>query len=308
MLIYFKTSYRVRIKLNQIYYFKVVAEEQNFRRAAKRLYIAQPALSRSIKLLEQELNVSLFKRSKQRVQITEAGKSFLEGCNNIIASIEIAVANARLIDNGQLGVLRIGYTDQAIAGYLPNLISEFQSKQPNITLNLHHGFTHDQLEELEHNKIDVGFVTGPIKIPNINVYPIQQEDFLCVVYQGHELAERKSIRLEELAEENFVHGPSDQWRYFFNQLIPLCLNAGFTPKIVQEANNTDGILRLVAGCMGITILSENMCANLIPGLVSIPLEDVHSTVDTFAIWKTKNLSGAKDRFVEYLKSDEYISL
>ena len=105
----------MRIKLNQIYYFKVVAEEQNFRRAAKRLYIAQPALSRSIKLLEQELNVSLFKRSKQRVQITEAGKSFLEGCNNIIASIEIAVANARLIDNGQLGVLRIGYTDQAIA-------------------------------------------------------------------------------------------------------------------------------------------------------------------------------------------------
>ena len=158
----------MRIKLNQIYYFKVVAEEQNFRRAAKRLYIAQPALSRSIKFLEQELNVSLFKRSKQRVQITEAGKSFLEGCNNIIASIEIAVANARLIDNGQLGVLRIGYTDQAIAGYLPNLISEFQSKQPNITLNLHHGFTHNQLEDLENNKIDVGFVTAPIKIPNIH--------------------------------------------------------------------------------------------------------------------------------------------
>lgn len=297
----------MRIKLSQICYFTVTAEEENFRRAAKRLHIAQPALSRAIQHLEQELNVNLFERSHQRVQITEVGKHFLNDCRNIITSVELAVDNVKRFENGELGTLRVGYTDQAIAGFLPRLVEYFQSRQPGITLQLNHGVSTNQLECIKNNTLDVGFVTGPIRISNIVSHPFQQEKFVCIVYKGHRLAKRKAIRLKELAKEHFIHGPSDQWSHFYSRLLPLCLQAGFEPEIVQEAFNTAAILGLVDSGMGITILTENACTNLLPGLVYIPFEGLHATLDTVVIWKADNISGVKERFFESILSAPYSS-
>lgn len=214
--------------------------------------------------------------------------------------METTIENTQLVDRGGIGSLRIGYTDFAIAGSLPGLLKGFQAQHAGITLKPHHGVTSGQLERLKDGSLDVGFVTGPVTMAYTETCLIQQNPFVCVLYEGHPLADRKSVQLNELANEDFVHGAAKDWEYFNQNLLPLCRKAGFTPRVVQEAFNTDGILGLVASRMGITILTESARRSGIPGLVFIPFQDLQDTVSTIAIWNTEVENGAKERFVEFL--------
>lgn len=250
--------------------------------------------------MERELGLQLFHRSSRRVQITKAGQTFLDGCKSFLSAMETTIENTQLVERGGIGSLRIGYTDFAIAGSLPGLLKSFQAQHAGVTLKPHHGVTIGQLEKLKDGSLDVGFVTGPVVMAHTDTCLIQQNSFVCVLYEGHPLADRKSVRLEELAQEDFVHGTAKDWEYFYQNLLPLCRKVGFTPRIVQEAYNTDGILGLVASRMGITILTESASRSGIPGLVFIPFENLPDTVSTIAIWNTEVENGAKERFVEFL--------
>ncbi|WP_299844589.1 LysR family transcriptional regulator [uncultured Roseovarius sp.] len=292
----------MKFGLRHIRYFIAVAEELHFRRAAERLGVAQPALSRAIQYLERELAVVLFDRTNRSVQITRAGEAFLKGCRGIVNSIEHAVDNTKRAYLGQVGSLRIGYTDMAIAGPLPSLLKAFQDQQPDIVLQPHHGVTVTQIEKLDDDELDIGFVTGPISHSGYAQWPIASESFVCVLYESHPLAGRTSVRLEELAQEDFVHGSSKDWQQFYSYLIPLCRRAGFVPRIVQEAFNTAGILGLVACGMGVTILSDSVRKSVMPGLVIIPLEDVTEQLQTVVVWKADAVEGPKELFVHYLKT------
>ena len=152
----------MRFDLRHIRYFVAVAQELHFRRAAERIGVAQPALSRAIQYLESELEVKLFLRTNRSVEITHAGQIFLDGCLSVLDSIDHVIENTRLTHQGKIGSLRIGYTDMAIAGRLPNLLNSFQRLQPNIVLQPHHDVTVAQLQKLDEGHLDVGFVTGPI--------------------------------------------------------------------------------------------------------------------------------------------------
>lgn len=290
----------MRSDLRQIRYFVAVAEELHFRRAAERLGIAQPALSRAIQTLEAELDVALFVRTNRSVQITSAGGVFLDGCRDVIALAERTMAETRSAHDGRVGALRIGYTDFAIAGALPSLLKGFQEHHPRITLKPQHGVTLAQIQRLEEGNLDLGFVTGPIVRAGFDQRIVQSEAFQCVVADSHPIARRASIKIAELADEDFVHGSSKDWQHFYDYLLPLCRRAGFTPRIVQEAFNTAGILGLVACGMGVTVLTEQVCGALGPGLVAIPLEDVKERLVTSAIWRVEHLIGPARHFVDYL--------
>ena len=290
------------IGLRHVRCFIAVAEELHFRRAAERLGIAQPALSRTIKNLEEELRVLLFTRTNRRVRITDAGRSFLEGCQAAMNTIEHTVTQTRLVHAGKIGLLRIGYTDAAIAGELPGILKRFRDAHPEVILKpMHHG-TALQLRNLDAGELDIGFVTGPINQPEYNQRPVQSERFVCVAYSDHALAGRNSIRLSELAAEAFVHGTSSDWEHFHAYLIPMCRRAGFVPRIVQEAFNTAGILGLVASGVGLTILSESSTIALPTGLVVIPIEDITEELQTVLIWKEDDMFGPKQVFAEFVDS------
>ncbi|WP_294606603.1 LysR family transcriptional regulator [Roseovarius sp.] len=287
--------------LRHIRYFMAVADELHFRRAAERLGIAQPALSRAIRNLEDQLGVELFDRSNRRIAITQAGKTFLDGCRGVINAVEHTVENTRRVHQGQIGTLRIGYTDMAIAGLLPRRLKDFQEQQPGLVLQPHHDVTTTQLHKLEDGELDVGFVTGPISRIGYDQCLIQSERFVCVLYDHHPLAKRKSIRLEELAHEVFVHGTSKDWEHFHAYLIPLCRRSGFVPRVVQEAFNTAGILGLVACGMGVTILTESVRGSAGAGLVVLPLEDIAEQLQTVAIWKARSGDRATGLFIDFLR-------
>lgn len=281
--------------------FVAVAEELHFRRGAEKLGLAQPALSRSIQYLEGELKIELLRRTNRHVEITDAGKTFLDGCRNILNAVERTVDDTRLADLGQLGSVRIGYTDNAITGVLPRLLKDFQVQQPRVTIQIHHDVTANQITKLTERELDIGFVTGPIGLSGFEQCQVQSESFVCVVYENHRLANRKSVCLKELANEDFVHGLPQYWEHFHSYLIPLCRKAGFVPKIIQEAFNTASILGLVASGMGITVLTENVQNSIGAGLVIVPIEDITEQLQTAAIWKTDVMSGSKALFVDYLR-------
>ncbi|WP_292285377.1 LysR family transcriptional regulator [Marivita sp.] len=292
----------MRSDLRLVRYFVAVAEELHFRRAADRLGIAQPALSRAIQTLEMELGVPLFVRSNRNVQITPAGQVFLERCIEMLSLMRRATEDVRNANDGRVGALRIGYTDFAIAGPLPTLLKGFQERQCQITLDPQHGVTLTQLSRLAEGQLDIGFVTGPVNKKGYEELPVQSEAFVCVCADIHPFAPRPSIRLADLATEDFVHGSSTDWQHFYDYLIPLCRRAGFTPRIVQEAFNTAGIFGLVSCGMGVTVLTEKVCGGLPPGLVMIPIEDVSERLLTTAIWRRDHMGGPTRHFVEYLRS------
>ena len=291
----------MKFGLRHIRYFMAVAEELHFRRAAERLGIAQPALSRAVRDLEDQLEVRLFDRTNRSVQITPAGTTFLEGCRGVINAVENTVENTRRVHDGQIGRLRIGYTDMAIAGLLPRRLKDFQAQQPGLVLQPHHDVTTAQLHKLDAGELDVGFVTGPISRLGYDQCLIQSERFVCVLYEHHPLANRKSIRLEELAHEDFVHGTSKDWEHFHAYLIPLCRRSGFVPRVVQEAFNSAGILGLVACGMGVTILTDSVRGSVGAGLIVVPLQDVSEQLQTVAIWKSETPDRATGLFIEFLR-------
>ena len=290
----------MKVNLRHIRYFLALADELNFRRASEFLHISQPALTRTIQDLEAGLAVRLFDRAQNFVRLTDAGRVFREGGRRVMNGLEATIDLTRRVSIGEAGALRVGYTDFAISGELPELLKQFHHKHPGITVRPHHGVTAVQLDELKDDKLDIGFVTGTVRQAGFHSRVVQTDRPICIVPEGHRLAARRSVMLADLAEEDFVHGPADAWAHFYDYLFPLCRKAGFQPNIVQEAFNSVGILGLVSCGMGITILTESTYNFATGGLVPLAITDIADAMVTEAIWASENLRMPTRHFVDFL--------
>ena len=290
----------VNFGLRHIRYFAAVAEELHFRRAAERLNVAQPALSRSIKHLEAQLGVQLLDRSNRRVRLTHVGEVFLAGCRDVLDAMEGTIARTTKATTGELGHLVVGYTDFAICGELPAILRDFHERHPDITMEPVHGFTAGQLEQLKTGKLDFGFLTGPIHHPGLASVTVQNDPFVAVLHDSHPLAGRNGVDLAELAGEAFVLGNPSGWQHFNDHLFRICHHAGFAPEIAQHAFNSEGIFGLIACEMGITI--HTTCAENIlrKGLVLQPIKDLDATLPTIAVWRNSGVTLTQQLFAEFL--------
>lgn len=290
----------MRVELRQIRQFMAVAETLNFRRAAETLAIAQPALSRGIQLLEHQLGVRLLERNNRRVELTAAGAEFLKGCGQLLTGLEETVRQTQKADSGELGCLTIGYTDFAITGVLPGLLDGFRRQYPDIAIELVYGSTQEQLEELANRKIDIGFLTSPLSGDHLMHRPVQVDRFVAVLPEQHPLAGRTEVDIHELADEPFVVGVMARWSHFRRHLDALCLQAGFQPRIVQEAYNSEGMFGLISANIGITIHLECAGNYKRTGVVMLPLIGTRTTVLTEAVWLKEEVSPILQRFINIL--------
>ena len=288
--------------IRHIRYFKAVALELHFGRAAKQLNIAQPALSRSIKHLETQIGVQLLERNNRNVSLTKAGKVFLAGCQQLIDSMEGMVIQTQKASEGKAGHLIIGYTDFAISGLMPAILRDFRKQFPDISIEPVHGFTGKQLDNLDQGKLDFGFITGPFERPGYQSVTIQQDSYVAVLYENHPLAQKKSVQLIDLAKEPFILGSLVGWEHYHDHLFRLCRNVGFKPNVVQTAFNVEGIFGLVACEMGITIQPVCVDNNLRKGLVAIPIVGLTETVPTMAVWKEEEEASTRKTFAQFLLS------
>jgi DNA-binding transcriptional LysR family regulator len=244
------------MELRQLRYFVAVAEELHFGHAARRLHIAQPALSRQIQALEKELMVQLLFRNRRRVQITPAGQVFLDNARLVLARSEDAVLAAQRASGGLSGTLKLGFVGSATYDVLPSVLRAFRQAAPHVELTLSEMTVRAQLEALSEKRIDIGLLRIPAKTEGLVFRRISREPLYVALPGSHRLAELPALRLSLLADEPFVlypDYPQPSWTEF---VIGLCQQAGFRPIISQRTVEIQTTLSLVAAGMGISIVPE----------------------------------------------------
>ncbi len=291
----------VRYELRHLKYFIAVAEELSFRGAANRLNLAQPALSRSIKQLEELLGLQLLERSSRRVRLTRSGQTFLQGAYQALELLEETGRQAHRVFSGEVGQLRIGYTDFAITGRLPAILDAFRNAYPTIQLELLHGFTYQQINDLKEHKLDFGFVTGPVGERELETVTVQRDGLVAVVSSQHPLAGRSSVALKELKDEPFVMGLATGWRHFHLHLMAICLRRGFQPRVVQEAYNSEGIFGFIEANLGITAHVESVRNYYRKGTAILDLDDVDERIPTDMAWVRGDVTPVQQQFIDFIR-------
>lgn len=291
----------MRIDLRHLRAFEAVAEELHFRRAAERLNLAQPALSRTIQQLEEVIGEALLLRTNRRVELTEAGRVFLVESKAIFERMDRAVQQARKAAAGHIGQLRIGYTDFAVSGQLPPILDAFHRRYPDIKTELIYGSTQQQLDQLKAGALEFAFVTGPLLEPDLDSAEVQRDRFVAVLPQRHPLAGEAEVELADLAREPFVLGSMRRWSHYRRQLDALCIGAGFLPNVVQEVYNSEGVFGFVAANIGVTVHLESAGNFNRKGVVLRPLKGISTRVCTEAVWRKDGITPVQHKLIEFLR-------
>lgn len=291
----------MRIEIRHLRAFIAVADCLHFRQAAERLNVAQPALSRTISQLEEAIGERLFKRNNRQVQLTEPGQIMLEESLQIIAQLERAVVKAQRVGRGEIGRLAIGYTDFAITGNLPMILDDFRHWHPDIRFDLNFGSTAQQISDLQNRHLDFGFLSGPNLTPGLISRPVQRDHFIAAVSEQHPLAQRDSIRLEELAHEPFIVGTTLMWQHFRRKLDDICARAGFQPYVAQETPYSEAIFGFVACNFGVTVHLECAGNYIRKGVRMLPLSNVDDSLVTEVAWLDESRSPAQQVFLDRLE-------
>jgi DNA-binding transcriptional LysR family regulator len=264
------------MELRHLRYFVAVAEELHFTRAAERLHIGQPPLSQQIRLLEEEVGAKLLDRSRRWVRLTEAGKLFLDDARRILALSAEAAQTARQAERGELGRLRIGFTSSTpLTEVFNKAVNAYRKQFPGVTLSFTEMSTLRQVDALRDRSIDLGFIRPPeIELPHdVAIETLRRDPLVLVTPVNHALARRPAVSIAELADFAFVTFRTDAGTGVQGQVLRLCREAGFEPKIALEAGEGSTIIGLVAAGCGISILPESFTGLRVKGVSYRRLSD-----------------------------------
>ncbi|RRW47918.1 LysR family transcriptional regulator [Pseudomonas luteola] len=291
------------MELRHLRYFVAVADELHFGRAAELLGISQPPLSQQIQALEEELGARLFERTNRRVALTEAGRLFLDEARQVLAQVDKATDIARRAQRGELGELQVGFTVSApFIATVPRSIFNFRQRFPAVHLALQEMSSREQTEALMDRKLQVGLIR-PITMSDALVsIELFREPLVAVMRADHPLAlqTHESIAIKQLAEEPFVYFPRTYGTGLYDQLISLSQQAGFSPRIVQEARETTIIIGLVAAGLGVSVLPATYRRMHIEGVVYRTLVDEGATSALWLIHRRDERSPLARAFIELL--------
>jgi len=290
------------MELRHLRDFVAVAEELSFSRAALRLHLAQPSLTRQIKNLEDELGVRLLDRTKGRVTLTEEGRSFLVSARRVLALSAESVERVRRLHRGETGQLNIGYVANIHSHLLPATLAAFRRTYPNVALNLFDMTCAEQLQALAERRIDLGFVGLRESLTDTALRGecIAHHDVLVALPRASSLAKKPRINLQDLETLFFVgfsersYPGSRQW---MNSISP---QAGFTPQILQEADQESAMLRFVAAGLGAALLPEQMRSLPHSGVVFRSLNPPVK-VESCVAWREDNASELLAAYLQIIR-------
>jgi DNA-binding transcriptional LysR family regulator len=250
------------MELRHLRYFVAVAEEMHFGRAAQRLHIVQPALSKQIIALERELDVRLFTRTKRRVAFTAAGAAFYQDARDVLARVDRATELTKRTAAGALGTLDIGFVSPVIWSVLQPILRRQRESFPGVHLHLHELHSSPQMRMLREGKLDAGFLTttGPDEL--LDFKPVCHEAIVVAIPEQHRLAGEERIDLAELANERFVLVSRSTAPGFFAHCVELCQRYGFSPAVVEEGNTPAALYGMVAAGLGVSLGPES--ASIVP--------------------------------------------
>lgn len=264
--------------------FMAVAEELSFTRAAKRLNLAQPPLSRHIKTLEEKIGAQLFLREPRNVSLTAAGSLFYEETRNIPRRLIRAGEAARRCAIGETARLRLGFVSAVMNDALVDVFRVFRERHPQVQIMLHDVPPGEQLKAIADGRLDGGFVgmATPDAAAGIEFFEWRKEPLVCLLPSAHAFAGRKSIKLKSLADESFVAVSSESAPAFAHHVRELCRTAGFRPRVILESPRAQAVALMVAAGSGVAILPETLGTMMGAAVSAVPIEGRPKITHVFA--------------------------
>lgn len=289
------------MELRHLKYFQAVSSHLHFSEAAKELRISQPPLSKQISQLEEELGVKLFTRTNRKVELTEAGTYFTNSCKFVMNLLDKEIETTRRIHEGELGTITLGFSGSVVYSILPTVIKEFKKTQPSLNLIVEQHTSSEQEKLILNGNINVGMLVPPVKNDKIETLLIKKEGFLVVIPRGHFLEKfPEPIDLEMMKDVDFIMTPESSGKGYYDSIITLCKSAGFYPNIVQNAQEQQTIITLVASELGIAIVPESTASIINEDVVFKKIKQKHKKTTALA-WHKDSLSPSVRIFTELVK-------
>src|ERR1044071_4579428 len=288
------------MELRHLRYFVAVGDEQHYGRAAKQLRVAQPALSRQIQDLEEEIGLKLFDRLPRGVKISTAGKSFLDDARRILQQVNEATLRAKRAAAGQSGTLRVGFVESiSWHGVVPDSFRQFRKRQPDAELQLKPASSFEHTEAVHSGLLDAGFVFTIAKISReLAQLPIASLNLMLAAPKGHSLTKFRRLRLRDLNDAAFVWFPRRESPTYHDRLMHECFRGGLkSPHIVQEGVNEATILSLVSCGLGVAFVSSATRWRCPESVALLPVADLKLPLPFALIWRNDNSSPLLARFV-----------
>lgn len=292
------------ITLLQIEYFFAVARHLSFTEAAKGLYISQPSLSKQIAILESEIGVKLFFRTKRDVRLTPAGVVLLKELGGVIEHIESAIEKARQPDLGENSTINIGCLETMnISGFLPLIIKRFKEKHASVNLVFERHTFKSLREKLVNEALDIIFTLSFESDESLGILynTVHKGNSYIVMEASNPLAMKENVTIKDLKEEDFVIISRDESPNGFDAIISICRKNGFTPKIVKQLPNVESVLLCVEMGIGVALFDSKVRISNVDNLKVFKVED--DFVNVIMAWKKENMNPGIPLFTNCVLSE-----
>ena len=291
------------MELRHLKYFLKLAEELSFIRAAEKLFISQPPLSRQIKELETEIGAQLFERNNKRVALTEAGKFYEKEMREVFKNIERINIKTKKISENQSGEFRIAYVSSTFSGDISTLIQFLSKEYPYVNFRLYEVPTVKQIKALEEFKIDLGIIRAPLHSPKI-ASQLWFKDSFSLVFNKNLYPIQSEQEIEYLNETTFVFFNKDYSPQYYDNLLQICAHFGFAPKVVHESNNISSIIQLVKNGLGVSIVPTNILkSHNYPEIGYIEIKSINLFADILFATPKGNQSEIATTAIKFLKRE-----
>jgi len=281
----------------------MVAEELHFRRAAEKLFISQPGLSKQIKHLEMQLGVSLLERNQRNVRLTPAGIYLKKQVQHLDGFLQQTFSHLKNIAAGVEGEIKIGFVGSAMQKVIPQLIKKCTNSFPNIHFALDEMSNRTQIEALQNYQIDLGFVRLDTVPPNIHLHAIQKEHFSLVVPKSSPINTANFKNIQQFKEAPFILFSSDYSSTYYNNIMSIFSDAGFSPKVSHKSIHANTIFRLVESGLGVAIVPHSLTlgAALAIDIEIIELLQIRQRALLSIAWKKDRSYPALEKVIGFLK-------
>jgi len=288
------------MELRHLRYFIAVAEAENVSRAALKLHVSQPGLSRQIRDLEEELGFALLERSAKSVKLTEAGHTFLKQAQAVLARLEEGVQAARAVATGGRGELHVGYAPSPTARILPAALRAFQAELPNVRVRLHDLSTEEMLAGLREGTLQMALMVKPAAaiLRGLSFTALTTDRLCFAIAPRHPLAKKRVITVAEIAREPLVVYSRREYPDYHTMLDQLFGPARGRLKIVEEHDGVTSIIAAVESGAGVALLSESVACMAGPRLKLIPISPALAPAVIGAATGKAGLSPAAEQFLK----------
>lgn len=277
-----------QIEFRHLKYFQTVAKELHFRKAAEKLFITQPALSRQIQQLEEYVGTELFKRDKRNVSLTKAGEYLLTESQFLFDHLGFIKDNIRHIANGDEGEIRIGFVGSAMQSVIPSLLKKINRDSPGIHFVLTELTNQDQVDKIRNDQLDLGFIRTMRLPEGLNKLDVFEETFCLVLPKSHPISSKNFKDISDLEKENFILFSSQYSHGYYDKIMSIFEDQGFAPKIAHESVHANTIFRLVENELGIGIVPSSLKQGFDLNIKFIDLKKIPQRTTLSAIWKEES--------------------